>query len=166
MASESLLDQVPIPKDNVHRIRGELDPAFAAQEYELALRSNHVVLPLEIDPNTGADVPRIDLFLLGMGEDGHTASLFPETKALQIDERLVVETWVEKLESWRVTQTFTMINAAAQILFLVAGDDKAETLQQVLQGPNQPHRFPAQNVQPWNGLVCWLIDLPAAAKLE
>jgi 6-phosphogluconolactonase len=166
MTSESLLDHVAIPSDHVHRIRGELDPTLAAQEYELTLRSLPTVLPMEINPRTGVEFPRFDLILLGLGEDGHTASLFPDTAALRSQERLVVANWVEKLESWRVTQTLPVINTAAEIMFLVSGSQKAQILQQVLQGPNQPGRLPAQNIDPWNGSLVWLVDQQAGTMLE
>ena len=116
MASEVLLDHVPV--GNVHRIRGELPPEEAAEAYEEELR---MFFRTE-------DVPRFDLILLGLGADGHTASLFPENSALEIDDRWVVANPVPKLDTTRITFTVPVINAARAIIFLVAGEDKAEAL--------------------------------------
>jgi 6-phosphogluconolactonase len=146
MAHEALLAHVPIPVENVHRIVGELDPAQAAAAYEE-----------ELESTLGAD-GRLDLVLLGMGSDGHTASLFPGTAALKEQERWVVENYVEKLKSWRITLTLAAINAARQATFLVGGSSKAEPLARIRAGEG----LPAGLVQPVGGDLIWLVDREAA----
>lgn len=158
MARLTLLDNVPLPVTNIHRIKGELDPAQAAADYEQTLRQ---FFARRRDGNV-----RFDLILLGMGDDGHTASLFPGTPALEETERLVVENYVEKLDSWRITLTAPVINAADRVTFLVTGKSKADILQQVLEGPYQPHELPSQLVQPVSGNLLWMVDEPAAARLS
>jgi len=158
MARLALLDQVPLPVSNIHRMKGEIDPAQAAAEYEQMLR--------QFFARRRDGVVRFDLVLLGMGDDGHTASLFPGTPAIEENERLVVENYVEKLEAWRLTLTAPVINAAEHVTFLVSGKSKAEMLQQVLEGPEQPYDLPAQLIQPASGHLLWLIDEPAAARLS
>lgn len=156
MTRETLLDHVPLPEDNIYRMQGERDPAEAAAAYEETLRAFF-----------GSDaLPRFDLLLQGMGDDGHTASLFPGTAALRERERWVVANYVEKLDSWRITLTVPMINAAANVIFLVAGENKAEALRAVLQGPRQPELYPSQFVQPENGRLRWLVDAAAAQLLR
>jgi 6-phosphogluconolactonase len=157
-AHEALLRHVPIPAGNVHRIHGELDPAQAAREYERALLTVFGASP-------GGSPPRFDLVLLGMGSDGHTASLFPGTAAIHERERWVVAHYVPKLSAWRVTLTPAVINAAAQVTFLVAGAGKAKRLRQVLVGPHQPDILPAQIVSPTGGRALWLADAAAASRL-
>ena len=156
MARETLLDHVPIPVENVHRVRGEIDPARAADEYERTLRDFFATRPGETE---------FDLILLGMGGDGHTASLFPGTAAIHEDTRRVVAHFVGQLNAWRVTLTPIAINAAAQVTFLVAGAGKAQRLREVLTGPFQPGRLPSQIVHPTGGRLLWLLDAPAAAQL-
>lgn len=158
MARLALLDNVSLPVTNIHRMKGEIDPAQAAADYEQMLR--------QFFARRRDGAVRFDLVLLGMGEDGHTASLFPETAALEETERLVVENYVEKLEAWRLTLTATTINAADHVTFLISGKSKAETLKQVLEGPAQPYELPAQLIQPASGNLLWLLDEPAAAKLS
>jgi 6-phosphogluconolactonase len=153
-ANESLLSKVPIPPQNVHRIATELDANVAAAQYEAELRSF-----FQPQPN---QLPGFDLIMLGMGPDGHTASLFPESAALNENSRWVVGNWIEKLTTWRITFTFPLINHAAEILFLVAGGDKAPVLKEVLQG--KPGVYPCQRVQPVHGRLLWIVD-KAAAKL-
>jgi 6-phosphogluconolactonase len=151
MAREALLDHVPLPAKNVHRMRGELEPAQAAAGYEQALRV-FFALPSK---NQGAEPPaRFDLILLGMGDDGHTASLFPGTAAIREQTRWVMAHFVE------------VINAAANVTFVVSGSGKAERLQQVLTGQHQPEMLPAQIVDPGRGRLRWLVDEAAAASLE
>lgn len=154
MAREALLDHVPLPHANIHRIRAEQDPEQAAESYEDELR--HYL---------GPD-GRFDLVLLGMGDDGHTASLFPETAALDETERLVLANNVPQLETWRITLTAPLINRARNVAFLVAGENKAAPLREVLHGPRQPHRYPAQMIAPENGRLVWFVDQAAAANLE
>jgi 6-phosphogluconolactonase len=156
MASESLLSLVPIPGKNVHRIRAELDPESAAQDYEDQLR---VFFHL-----TANDWPRFDLVLLGLGDDGHTASLFPGTVALNECSRTVAANWVEKLQSYRITLTFPVLNYAAEVIFLVSGESKAQILSDVLK-PGEK-KYPVQSVSPENGRLLWLADQDAARLLR
>ena len=158
MAREALLDHVPLPAHNVHRIHGEMEPQQAAAGYEHTLRAFFAQHP-------GRPSPRFDLILLGMGDDGHTASLFPGTAALHEGARWVVAHYVHKLRVWRVTLTPVAINAAAHVTFLVSGAGKAERLRQVLNGPYQPDVLPVQIVRPTDGRLLWLADAAAAAQL-
>ncbi len=152
MARETLLRHVPIPAANVHRMRGEIDPVAAADEYEADLRAFF---------GAGAP-PRFDLILLGMGDDGHTASLFPGATAIHEDKRWVVAYHVEKLRAWRITLTPVALNAAAQVIFLIAGAGKAARLREVLHGPDQPAVLPAQVIKPTDGRLLWMVDQAAA----
>jgi 6-phosphogluconolactonase len=160
MVRETLIDRVPLPAENVHRIRGEDDPVAAAAVYERELR--HVLGTSAGPPTPDA---RFDLILLGMGDDGHTASLFPGLTAVGEHERWVMAQYVAAVSMWRVTCTPVLFNAAAAVVFLVSGREKAETLRQVLEGPYQPELLPAQVVAPRDGSVCWLLDAAAAANL-
>ncbi|GAB4505315.1 MAG: 6-phosphogluconolactonase [Anaerolineales bacterium] len=154
MARESL--QVPLPEENIHRIHGELLPEAAAETYAGDLRAFF------------GDTPRFDLILLGMGTDGHTASLFPESPALHERTRWVVsvphETPPPPLVP-RVTLTLPILNAARQIVFLVAGADKAERLAEVLRAPRASTGLPASMIRPADGELLWLIDQPAATHI-
>jgi 6-phosphogluconolactonase len=154
MARETLLDHVPLPTRNVHRIQGELPPDQAATAYQA-----------ELEAVLGAG-GQFDLILLGMGEDGHTASLFPSTVALHEQTRWVVAQYVDKLSAWRVTLTPVAINAAAHVTFLVSGVGKAERLREVLDGPHQPDVLPAQIVRPTDGRLLWLVDAAAAVHVR
>jgi len=154
MANESLLSKVSVPQQNVHRIPAELDANAAASQYEAELRNFFKPKP--------RDWPRFDLIMLGMGPDGHTASLFPGTVALNEKSRWVVENWVEKFKTYRITFTFPVINHAAQVMFFVAGEDKAPVLKEVLQGKEAV--YPSQRVRPVDGRLLWIVD-KAAAKL-
>ncbi len=154
MARDVLLARVPIPETNIHRIRGEDPPELAAADAERAVRA------LFAD----AVVPSLDLVLLGLGDDGHTASLFPGTAAVRETSRLVVPQYVDKLRSWRVTFTAPLLNAARQVAFIVEGAGKAATLHAVTEGPFQPDVLPSQLVQPPVG-VDWLVDVAAASRL-
>jgi 6-phosphogluconolactonase len=156
MAREALLDQVPLPPANTHRVRGEADPAQAALAYEQDLQGVFRT----------ATAPAFDLICLGMGDDGHTASLFPGTAALRERERWVVAQYVAVARAWRVTFTPALINAARHVLFLVEGVGKNETLRHVLEGPYQPDVLPAQLIQPRNGQIHWLVDAAAAARIQ
>ncbi|MFO7742974.1 MAG: 6-phosphogluconolactonase [Anaerolineae bacterium] len=149
MARRILLDRIPIPGENVHRIRGELPPQEAAAAYQL-----------ELQTGLGGD-GRFDLILLGIGPDGHTASLFPGTPAIGERERSVVAVYVKKLDAWRVTLTLAAINAARHVIFLVAGAEKADVLARVRGG--EP--LPAAMVRPADGQLTWLVDRDAAARL-
>lgn len=162
MAREALLDHVPLPAENVHRMRGELEPAQAAADYEQALRVFFASPATDQEAKTTA---RFDLILLGMGDDGHTASLFPGTAAITEQTRWVIAHLVEKLDTWRITLTPAVINAAANVTFIVSGSIKAERLRQVLTGPYQPEVLPAQIVDPGRGRLRWLVDEAAASSL-
>ena len=156
MAREALLDHVPLPPANIHRMHGEEDPALAAFAYEQELQAVFGAGP----------VPAFDLICLGLGEDGHTASLFPGTAALREQERWVVAQYVAVALAWRVTFTPALINAARHVLFLVEGAGKSETLRRVLAGPYQPDVLPSQLIQPISGQVHWLADAAAAAIIQ
>jgi 6-phosphogluconolactonase len=156
MVREALLDHVPLPSGNIHRIQGELDPTQAALSYEQDLQALFRT----------STFPAFDLICLGMGDNGHTASLFPGTAALRERERWVVAQYVEVITTWRVTFTAPLINAARHVAFLVEGAGKAEMLWRVLDGPYQPDVLPAQLIQPANGQVHWLVDAAAAAKIR
>lgn len=151
MAQEALLSRVPVR--SVHRMRGELDPREAAALYEE-----------ELEEFFGGP-PNLDLVLLGIGEDGHTASLFPRTPALDVTDRWVVENPVEKLGTTRITLTVPAINAAKRVVFLVAGEGKAEALKEILEGDAEPRDCPAKLIQPVGKLV-WMADAAAASSLS
>ncbi len=155
MAYETLLCRVPVPREQVHRMRGEDEPESAAHNYAR-------VLETEFREST----PRFDLILLGMGEDGHTASLFPRSEALDDTEHLVIAPFIEKLGAHRLTITFRVINAAAHVVFLVAGASKAATLRAVLKNERDEHELPARMVRPTSGELLWLVDEAAASLLE
>jgi len=159
MAKETLLTKVPIPSTNIFPVPAENpDAAVAAETYEQTLRKFFVVAPGEF--------PRFDLILLGMGPDGHTASLFPETAALEEKSRLVVANWVEKLGSSRITFTLPLLNAARCIAFLVSGTDKAAALHEVLEGNAPAEKYPSKLVQPREGKLIWFVDRAAASGLS
>ena len=155
MAREALLDRVPVPAANVHRMHGEDDPATAAGAYEATLRA------LLQTPARG----RIDLVLLGLGEDGHTASLFPGSAVVHEQTRWVMAVRAAAASMWRITLTPAIINAAAEVMFLVSGGAKAGILRRVLEGPRRPQELPAQAIAPSNGRVRWCVDAAAAADL-
>jgi 6-phosphogluconolactonase len=154
MAKAAWLDRVPIPKDQIHPLNCAPDPAAAARGYEAQLREFFAGAP-----------PRLDLVLLGLGHDGHTASLFPGTTVLEEKERWAAAVYVAEGTS-RVTLTAPLINQAALVAFLVAGGDKAEVLREVLHGPRDPARLPAQLIRPQNGELLWLADRQAAALVS
>jgi 6-phosphogluconolactonase len=157
MIREALLSRAPIPSDHIHRLRGE------ASDLEEAARDYEAELERAFRPGTAAP-PRFDLILLGLGADGHTASLFPGSKALGEQTRWVTATEVAPLGARRLTLTLPVLNAAERVLFLVAGDEKAWTLRQVLYGPGG--RYPAQLIRPAHGRVTWYVDKAAARRLE
>jgi 6-phosphogluconolactonase len=162
MARVALLDRVPIPAGNVHRMRGEDEPAQAAAAYERDLRA---VFATPDGPPTVRGDARFHLVVLGMGSNGHTASLFPGQLAVRELERWVVADRVAELNAWRITLTPPPLNAAAEILFLVLGEGKAAMLKRVLQGPVRPDELPAQVIAPRDGALTWLVDAPAAREL-
>ena len=159
MALETLISKLPIQAIQVKRIHGEYqDTEKAAREYEQTIR-RHFGLD-------SREYPRFDLMLLGMGDEGHTLSLFPGTKALHAAGRLVVRNWVGKLYSERITLTAEVTHHAAKIIFMVTRVDKAPALKAVLEGPYEPEQLPAQLVQPKDGSVLWLIDEAAGSMLS
>jgi 6-phosphogluconolactonase len=155
MANEALLSRVPLKPENVHRMRGEINPNEAAIEYGRMLKARF-----------GDGGP--DVTLLGMGDDGHTASLFPHTPAIKETHHRCVAQFVEKSTtgpSWRITLTAPFINRSAVVLALVTGASKAARLKEVLHGPRDPDRLPIQLIQPSPGRLEWLLDTAAAAQL-
>jgi 6-phosphogluconolactonase len=159
MAQETLLSKVPVPSENIHRIKAEDSNAQrAAEKYEETLRAFFRL--------KAGEFPRFDLVLLGMGTDGHTASLFPGTQALRERKRLVVANWVEKLHAHRITMTLPVLNRAEMVLFLVSGEEKAETLRRVLADRRGKDPFPSQLIRPIQGKLLWLVDRGAGGFLE
>jgi 6-phosphogluconolactonase len=157
--SAALLSSVTLPPSHVVRFEAEVDDVDAvAARYERRVRE---AFGLE-----AGELPRFDLVLLGMGADGHTASLFPGTAALRDTTRLATANWVESMGSFRFTLTPPVINAAARVVFLVTGAEKADALRDVLEGNPSPERLPAQLVCPHDGYVLWLVDRAAASKLR
>jgi 6-phosphogluconolactonase len=158
-AFDSLLSHVPVNRLKVHRMRGEeANLQQAALDYQRLIAAAFGVSP------TGTP-PRFDLILLGLGEDGHTASLFPDTQAVQETDRWVVANDVPQKNMRRLTMTLPIINRARHVLFLVTGESKAAVLSEILDGPWDPARLPAQAVQPQDGELHWLVDKRAAARL-
>jgi 6-phosphogluconolactonase len=155
MADEALISRVDIPSSNVHAIIGEGDPTENARLYEDDLRSFF----------SGFPSPRFDLVLLGLGEDGHTASLFPHTSALKEKRAWVVAIWVEALRTYRITLSPPVINSAAHVMFMVTGAEKAPALAEILNGATDPERLPAQLIKPEAGALTWLADFEAASQL-
>jgi 6-phosphogluconolactonase len=159
MAKETLLSKLPVPAANIFPIPAENpDAKAAAAAYEQTL--------LKFFGVPAGETPRFDLILLGMGPDGHTASLFPETEALQEKSRLVVANWVEKLNASRITLTLPVLNASRNVLFLVSGADKATVLREVLEGSVPGEKFPSKLVRPSQGKLIWLVDRSAASELS
>ena len=159
MVREALLDRVPVPAGNIYRVRAEKpDAERAAHEYEWTLRS-----AFNLDEG---QVPRFDLVLMGLGPDGHTASLFPGSDAVRERTRLVVAPWVSAQSSFRITMTLPVLNRAACALFVVSGEEKAEALRSVLEGDLQPDRFPAQAVRLDEGRLLYFVDRAAARLLR
>jgi 6-phosphogluconolactonase len=156
MAHEVLISRVPIPPENVYRMKGEEDSQIAAFDYEQALRRFFGL--------SGRGLPCFDLIFLGLGEDGHTASLFPGSEVLPEKKRLVCAAYVKRFKSNRLTLTLPVLNNAANIFFLVAGDGKAAVLRDVLQGKDGPHPLPAQRITPKRGKLVWFVD-EAAGRL-
>lgn len=158
-ARQALLDHIPTPVENIHPIPTEHKPEAAAAAYEetlLAFFSTMLVRP-EPEP------PTFDLVLLGMGEDGHTASLFPGSQAVQETARWVAAQYIDKLAAWRITLTPAVLNRAREVLFLVSGAGKSAALQRVLYGSYQPDRYPAQVIRPTRSEPAWFVDEAAAS---
>jgi 6-phosphogluconolactonase len=181
MVRKALLEPLSINESNVINWITELgSPQHVAEMYDLAIK---MAFEPTLDParNAGdqeADgengdpaspnnaIPAFDLFLLGLGADGHTASLFPNTKALQETKRLAVENWVPQMDEFRFTMTFPVINSAANVMFLVSGSNKAQMVREINSGEYRPDELPAQRVRPVNGKLIWMLDKPAAAHLD
>lgn len=158
MVHEALLGKLVLPAENVHRMAGELDPQVAAAAYQQEI--------VRTFGTTAKAPPRFDLILLGLGSDGHTASLFPGTAALHESEKLVVANYVERLKSFRLTLTLPVCNHARYIIFLVAGESKADIVNEVIGAPDRPgSRYPAQLIRPTDGAALWLLDRAAGHKL-
>jgi 6-phosphogluconolactonase len=157
MAKEALLDRVPVPAEQIHRIRGEEEPERAARDYE---RELHSLL------GSGPAPAGLDLVLLGLGEDGHTASLFPGQPSVHETERWAVAVLAPDRKLWRVTLTPAILNQASNVTFVVSGANKAQTLQRVLEQPFDPDALPAQAIRPVHGRLTWMVDEAAAGRLE
>lgn len=156
MTMETLLSKVAASPEKIFRIPAEDDDHHrAAERYATTLQQTF-----------NSETPQFDLVFLGMGADGHTASLFPGTKALRATNQTVVANFVEKLNSWRITLTATTITNARNVSFLVAGEDKAATLRDVLEGKYQPEIYPSQLIRPVNGSLLWMLDEAAAGLLS
>ncbi len=156
MTNEALLQKISIPQENVHRIQAERSPYEAAELYSEEIR--------KFFGSKENEFPRFDVMLLGMGEDGHTASLFPGTTILNETKRFVAEVFVSRFNAYRISMSFPVINNAQVIMFLVSGTSKAKILRDVLEG--EPNRYPSQGVQPTHGDLYWLIDEAAAPHLQ
>jgi 6-phosphogluconolactonase len=159
MADETMLSKIPVAGGNVFRIAAENpDAAAAAEAYEQTLQKF-----FQLEPG---QVPVFDLILLGMGPDGHTASLFPGSDGLQEKTRLVIANWVDKLKTSRITLTLPVLNAARCVAFLVSGTDKAAVLKLVLEGDVPGEQYPSKLIQPKDGKLIWLLDRAAASELS
>jgi 6-phosphogluconolactonase len=157
MTKEAMLSKVPLPAERIHRMEGELEPEVAAARYESTIRNT---FKLE-----GAQTPTFDLVLLGMGDDGHTASLFPHTEALNEMSHIVVPNHVPQKDAWRITLTWPVINQGREVAFLIEGAGKAQVLHEVFLGPYQPETYPSQLIRPASGKLALLLDAAAASKL-
>jgi len=159
MADEIMLAKAHVRAENIHRVQtGQPDAGKVAQDYELELRTFFQL--------SAGQLPVFDFNLLGIGPDGHTASLFPGTKALYEHNRLVVANWVERFRTHRITMTAPVLNNADTIIVLVSGQEKAEILRQILEGDHQPDLLPAQLIRPTHGRLTWLVDQAAASRLS
>jgi 6-phosphogluconolactonase len=158
-ANEGLFSTMSVASDQIFRMKGEYsDPAKAAAEYEQELR--------EFFHLAAGQLPRFDMVMLGMGPDGHTASLFPGTRALHEKKKLVTANWVGKFCTQRITMTAPVLNNAALVIFMAHGQDKAPPLKAVLEGPYEPEQLPSQLIRPQNGILSWLVDESAAGQLD
>ena len=156
MARESLLSKVPIPEENVHRILAELPAPAAAVQYEMDMRT-FFRLP-------AGTWPKFDLIFLGLGDDGHTASLFPGSEALKEQSRIVIANWVDKFNAYRITFTYPVLNHAEQVAFMVSGKSKAQIVKEIFNSSAEGS-YPAQCVQPEDGKPLWIVDKDAASLL-
>jgi 6-phosphogluconolactonase len=157
MTRQAMLDHVPLTAGQIHRMEGELEPEVAASRYESELRNS---FRLE-----GAESPRFDVIQLGMGSDGHTASLFPRTSAVFEFGRIAVANKTGAEQSWRLTLTAQVINLASNVFFLISGEDKAAVVKEVFLGLRDPERLPSQLIRPVGGILTLLLDKAAASQL-
>ena len=158
MAHEALIRHLPVASDHVHRMPSELpDARTVADRYEDTIRRHFAV--------SAPDVPRFDYILLGMGPDGHTASLFPGTQVMREPHRLVAAPWVETLQTSRITLTPVLLNHARHVTFLIQGQQKAPMLRTVIEGPFQPDAYPSQHICPQPGALTWFVNQDAAGEL-
>jgi 6-phosphogluconolactonase len=155
MVQQTLLEHIKIPDRNVHRIRGEITPEKSAAEYAELLHNSF-----------RKDSPHFDLILLGIGEDGHTASLFPDTDAIEECERHAVAVFVPRLNTWRVTLTLPVLNAAREVFFLVSGSSKSNIIQRIMNIKQPTKDLPATMVNPENGTLRWMLDSDAVALIN
>ncbi|QRN83224.1 6-phosphogluconolactonase [Chloroflexota bacterium] len=155
MVREALLDKIEIPAENIHRVRTEMDVRMAAFQYEEELRQFF-----------SGDWPVFDFIFLGMGNDGHTASLFPMSAGLNEEFRWFIANYAPSMDSWRLTLTAPAVNAARFILVLVSGEAKADRLKAVLTGPQAPYEMPTQMIDPKEGEMLWLVDQAAASEIK
>lgn len=158
MIRESLLDHVPVPDSQVHPVPTEREPADAARDYERTIR--------EVFDTPQPGVPSFDLILLGIGADGHTASLFPETEALEVEDRLVIENWVPQQDAMRITFTIPMLHQARTIILMAAGQDKAEAVARAIEAPRNLAETPSQCLRDARGDVILVLEHAAAAQLS
>jgi len=157
MVNESLLGKIQIPEANVFRVKAENpDAAAAAIDYQAQMQSFFALAP--------GQFPRFDLILLGMGPDGHTASLFPGSEGLKEQSKLVIANWVEKFKTWRISFTLPVLNNAGEVMFMASGPDKANMVQKVLEAKSTTP-YPSQLVWPSDGTLIWLLDQAAAKNL-
>lgn len=157
LVRDHLLNNISIPAENVFRLHGEMPPEEAAEAYQADLEGFFKAHDLAF--------PRFDLVFLGLGDDGHTASLFPKTEVLQIEDEWVTAHYVDALHAWRLTLTAPVFNAARNVMFYISGERKAQIVKQVIEGERDPERYPAQLIQPKEGRLIWLMDQPAATLL-
>jgi 6-phosphogluconolactonase len=157
MTHQAMLSKVPLPEANIHRMEGELDPEEAASRYESEIRNT---FKLE-----GAETPTFDLILLGLGPDGHTASLFPHTEGLNEMARIAIANHVPQKDTWRMTLTWPVIAQGREVAFLIEGKEKTEMVRTVFTGAYDPETYPAQLIRPSNGQLKLLLDTAAAAGL-
>ncbi|MCU1322356.1 MAG: 6-phosphogluconolactonase [Acidobacteriaceae bacterium] len=157
MTNEVLLSKVPLAADHIFRMEGELEPEVAAARYESTIRNS---FKLE-----GAETPTFDLILLGMGDDGHTASLFPHTEGLENITHIVIPNHVPQKDTWRITLTFPVIDQGREVAFLIEGPAKAQVLSDVFTGPYEYETYPSQLIRPASGKLTLLLDSAAASKL-
>lgn len=165
MAHETLLSKIPTPPENVLRMPGEVEPpSAAAARYESDMKAALAGYGKDYVSGGEPPMPRLDLVLLGMGADGHTASLFPGTEALRASGRIAVANYVPRLHAHRITLTAEAINNARNVVFAVAGADKARALREVIEGERRPEEYPSQLISPRSGNLVWMVD-EAAARL-